>query len=168
MTHDDIMDAIRRLVEAGVAAPRASDIGDISLCAEIVNQGLARQIGSRLVLTGNGWHTGRQWWPAWLQPTIDALIDTIVTSDVEVLAMDDVALRTLVKLDAGYEQLRPESAGTNIAWRVIVHACAGCTKQCGQPPDGKITLNERGFRREQWHELLNQPPWELLPIGGGS
>lgn len=169
MTHDDIMKAVRRMVEAGPTLPmRAGDVGDISLCTELENQGLARQLGPRLHLTGNGWHTGRQWWPAWLRPTIDALIDTIVASEVEVLTMDDVAKRTVTTGGDGgtMVQLKPDAPGTIVAWQVIAHACAGCMKQCGQPPLGRITLNARGFRRELWTELLDAPSWELLPIGG--
>lgn len=163
MTHDDIIALVHRMVEQA-GQLRLSSIGDTALCAEMVEQGLARQRGAWLTLTGNGWHTGSANWPSWVLETIDMLVGKILETDGGTVKMDDLSR------SAGLLENPEDAERAHVAWSIIVHACLACFDQvtCSVLPDwrteGTFRLAMRGYDPKFWAAALAAPAWELLPI----
>lgn len=167
MTHDDLLDLVRRMVLSDGALP-VYKIGNTALCIEAIRQGLCVQDGAQLRLTGNGWFTGKKWWAegstnswrATMRERIDAFAAVLYQGDGKLVRMTRVAQAA---------EYHPHHEATMVAWRIIGHACVACLEHLsfmeidGQP-DGWVQLNLRGFDPELWNQLLDAEPWGLLPI----
>lgn len=160
ITESNIRAAVLRMVRH-VDPISISAVGGFAICKELERQGLARQDGPVMELTGSGWHFGRSDWPEWMRPTIDALVEQAIgwctKNRVERVKISDLSEACGYPLEL-----------TTPAWRIILHCCMGCFKQAGHPPDGEIVLAMRGFDPAEWAALIDAPAWELLPIGGAT